>query len=357
MPTKSAQKSSPLRHALRRRWREASWKTVQHGKKVKQKTKLALLVLVLIVLLFLAGQAFRVVNGLFQPTTKDMPKKEYSWDSSSNINLVIKGSEIAVLSYNPHESSVVIVQIPQESYLTVTGGLGSWQLRAIYDLGGSALLRSSLSLFLGIPIDGFLESLDVIKLIRSNPWQITSSLSGLKTDLTPIELTRLLWGLRGVRFDKVKTIDLAQENILERSHLADGTPIYTADQAQIDAISVNFVESKIVNERYSIAIFNTTWKQGLAGKAGRVITNIGGDVIVTSVADEPVKSSFVYVDDKSSNLKSSYTYARLKNIFGEVKGGSGCQKEPNCSIIPAEVKDSRAQINVVLGEDYIARLE
>lgn len=342
MPTKSAQKSS--------------WKSAQHGKKVKQKTKLALLVLTLIIFIFLVGQVFRIGSSLFQPTSSDMPKKEYSWDFRSNINLAVKGSEIEVMSYNPHESSVTIVKIPQETYLVATGGLGNWQLRAIYDLGGSAILRSSLSLFLGIPIDGFLESPDVTSLIRANPLQMISSLSSLKTDLTPIELTRLLWGLRGIRFDKVQTIDLISENILENFYLADGTRVYIADPAQIDVISSHFVESKIVSERYSIAIFNTTPKQGLAAKASRVITNIGGDVIVTSQAEQGTKTSFVYVSEAQGELKNSYTYRRLKNIFGE-SSGSGCTDRPNCSIIPTEVKDSRAQINVVLGEDYIKRLE
>ena len=75
----------------------------------------------------------------------------------------MRAKSVSLLSVNPQEKKVTIIDLPQNLYLEATGGFGKWQLRSIYDLGesqsigGGQLLKDTLTNFFGLPIDGFLQ--------------------------------------------------------------------------------------------------------------------------------------------------------------------------------------------------------
>ena len=71
-------------------------------------------------------------------------------------------------------------------------------------------------------------------------------------------------------------------------------------------------------------------------KAARIITNLGGNVIIVSNGQTNLKNT------KVTGVKSK-TLDRLKQIF-EISG----KIDPNME----ELTSSRADINVFLGEDY-----
>lgn len=324
-----------------------SWKAAESHRKVKQKTKLAFLVLGLIVLFFLVGKGIEV----FKIT------RQYTWDGSTNINLVFKSGQVSVLSFNPQQNSITIVKIPEETYINVPGGYGSWPLRSVYGLGqseevpkGSELLIASLRSFLGVPFDGFIEySGQPEEFVSStrNPLNLTSIWGNSKTNLAPFEFIKLTLALRGVRFDKVNSYDLGALDLLQRSTLADGGQVFIADNIKIDSFSQKLIEDKMGTERIGVALFNVTKVPGLAQKASRVIENIGGNAIISTNGDGEFKTSRVVVNPENVEVKDSYTYKRLVQIFG-----SDCSSEPKCDKIPLEVMESRAQINIILGEDF-----
>ena len=337
-----------------------SWKTVESRRKVKQKTKLAIVIIGLILLTFVLGKSIQLFKVFFQPSSIT---RAYTWDGSTNINLVFKSDQVAVLSFNPEQNTLTIVKIPEETYIYVPGGYGSWPLRSVYNLGqseelpkGAELLISSLRSFLGIPFDGYLEIAaepeDFVNRLK-NPLAIIEIWGNMKTNLTPSEFLRLCLSLKGVRFDKVKSFDLASLNLLQESTLGDGQKVFIADNIKIDAFSNKLSEDKMGSERISVAIFNTTEVPGLAQKAARMVLNMGGNSIISTNAPGNFEKTQIIVNSGSEGILKTYTYKRLSQVFGAIspKDGSDCSKDPKCDKIPSEVIESRAQINIILGQD------
>jgi len=351
MPNKSHIKKS------RRKKADNGWKDLQSRRQTSKKTKLGLIVFGIILLLFLLSQAVKFTHMLFSPWKEPITvKKTVLWNGKFNINVVIKAKNISLLSFDPSEQKAVIYDIPENTYLEVSSGFGKWQLSSIYDFGesqknmGGVLLKGTMESLFGLPIDGVLnfsgkysqkEVAQIISEIRKSPLSITNAMPFLKTNLTPFELIKLSMGLSGVRFDKVKQVNLLDTpDLLTKNYLPDGTEVLIADTVKLDSI-ISLTDAVLKSENKTIAIFNSTSHPGLAQKAARLITNIGGDVIITSNGQNEFKKTLI-VGEKSKTLD------RLKQIF-----------EANDIIDLKESKDlvsSRAQINLFLGEDYFDSL-
>lgn len=325
------------------------WKSVQSKKKIKRKTKLALAVLGIILAIILTGWIVKFTQTLLSPwqLSSDF-KKKYIWDGEFNINVVLKSKDIAFLSYNPSLQEATIIGIPDETMLEVFGGFGKWQAGSIFDLGesqkkggGSKLLKTSLMDLLGLPVDGFLQfegpyssknTKEIVENLRKNSFEGFNLLFNLKSDLTLYELIRLKFALSSIRYDKVRYLDLESMGILEKGFLADNTPIFTFDPVRIDSISAGLPDPQIQSEHKTVAIFNSTDYPLIAQKGARIITNLGGNVIIIANSEKKLKKTKVS-GEKSKTLK------RFKQIFESEAG-----KEMEIS--------SRAQINVMLGEDF-----
>ncbi|MBU1031377.1 LCP family protein [Patescibacteria group bacterium] len=326
------------------------WRYTQSKIKKSKQVKLALIVLGIILGLLVLSWAIRFVNQMFSPWNGSSETKHYVWNGKFNLNLLVRSKGISLFSYNPKQGKIVIINIPDETFLEVPGGFGSWQLRSIYDLGesekavgGNKLLLSALTSFLGMPIDGFLDfsmyetksTGEIVDILRANPFSGINLLYQLKTDLTPWELIRLKTAIAGVRFDKIKEMDLAELNVLEKKNLPDGQEVYYGDSVKLDSIMADLADPILVSEHISIAIFNATAVPGLAQKWARLVTNLGGNVIITANATEQLKKTQI-IGERSP------TYERLGQIFA-----SADKIKPLSGDLA-----SRAQINLILGEDY-----
>ncbi|TSC66297.1 MAG: Uncharacterized protein CEO21_225 [Microgenomates group bacterium Gr01-1014_80] len=158
----------------------------------------------------------------------------------------------------------------------------------------------------------------------------------MRSDLTFFELMKLYFGLRNVRADKIAEFDLLALEVLEPSSLADGTKVYSAN-TRLDSFTVdNLSDSKIKSEQLTIAVLNGANYPGLAQKVSRMISNIGGNVIISDNTG-PVEHSFVVG-------KTSFTKNKLKEIFHS----KYAKIEPQAA--------SRAQIVIFLGEDLKPKL-
>lgn len=350
MPKKTAQRS-----------KIKGWKATQSTVKTKKQTKLALIILGCILLILSFSQIVKFVNNLFKPFNQDIvSKRTYSWDAGSNINIVVRGSSAGIFSYNPNDKKISIINVPDQTYINVPGGYGDWEVRSIYKFGetlekqiGDELLKKSMSELLGIPMDGYIgivgsETMtpkQVIEKIRQGPIGFLSSVKNIKTDLSLIELIKLSYGMSKVRFDKVNPVELDKLNVLEFQKLPDGTGVLVPDYVRLDNVLQSFYEPDIVSERVNVAVFNATLIPGLAQKASRMITNMGGDVIVSTNAEIDRETTLVLPAENSSEIEKTATYKKLVKIFGS----SGIISEMNDS----QIKNSRAKINVILGRDFV----
>lgn len=310
--------------------------------------KLALFVLVGVLGLLIISWTIQFTQSLFSPWKLTTNKvRNYLWNGEFNINVLIRSDHISLLSYNPKQAKLTLVNIPDETFLEVPYGFGLWQLRAVYELGqsqkkigGDKLLQDTVSNLLAVPIDGFLDlsslqpqksAASILNTLRKNPFSGLELLQALKTDLTVWELIRLKVSLGGVRFDKVSELRL--DEVLDKTNLPDGTPVLTADPVKLDGVLSKLADPTIVSEHKSIAVFNATNRPLLAQKAARLITNLGGNVIITNNAPEPLKKTTIS-GEKSATLE------RLRQIF--LSDDKISNKEGS----------SRAQINVTIGEDF-----
>ncbi|MBI2330502.1 LytR C-terminal domain-containing protein [Candidatus Daviesbacteria bacterium] len=323
------------------------WKDVRSKVKVRKKTRLALIVLGLIAAFIILSWSVQFVRSLFMPVSTT-ERRNYIWNRQFNINLLIRTTQNAILTYNPKEEKIIIINIPDELFLEVPFGFGKWQLRSVHGLGGDKLLKAALTDFLAIPIDGFLDlstakninsASEVINTLRQNPFSGFNLLSSLKTDLTLWEILQLKISISGVRFDKIKELDLVGLNILEKENLADGTQVLTADPVKLDSVLSDFVDPTVSLEHKTIAVFNATDHPQFANKWARLVANLGGNVIIISNADKKLDKTKVAGE-------KSLTLTRLMQIFGS----SG-----RISPSDEDTASSRAQINLFLGEDYFKK--
>lgn len=342
-----------------------AWKTVQSKNKVRKRTRLALIFLGLILMLIIFGNLVKFYQTLFSPwklysTTADVgssPPKNYTWNGEFNLNLVVKKDlAIFVLVFNPKDKKAILINIPDQTLSDVPSGFGSWQIRSVYDLGESSqkglgvkLLKETVTSLLGLPIDGFLD-IGGLKGVADGDQLITNFgknlfggailLPDIKTDLTLLELIRLKIGLFSIRFDKVERLDLSAG--LEKSNLPDGTAVFIPDLIRIDGIMAPYVTDPAIKlEHKNIAVFNATELDGIAQGAARIVTNMGGNAIITTNASKKISHTQV-IGEKSQTLK------RLIQIFEK-----DCHRP--CDRIDPGDEDlvrSRAQINIILGEDF-----
>ncbi|MBI2335127.1 LytR C-terminal domain-containing protein [Candidatus Daviesbacteria bacterium] len=322
------------------------WKIAQSRRKRQKKIKLALVTGAVVGLLFLAGALLNLTKTLNSPWQLQA-EKNYFWDIRYNINVAVRGTGISLISFNPFEKTVLVIKLPPQTYLDVPGGFGKWQLRSVYDLeksgfAGADLLERTLTSFLAAPVEGFIQlkegsaptGEEYVARIRQNPLNIALALKDVSSDLSLLELVRLNLALFQARFDKVRLIDFESAAALNKINLPDQTEVLIGDPVRVDSVISALADKRVIEEHQTVAVFNATERPLIAQKAARIIANLGGNVIQVSNSSRKLETTVVFGQE-------SETLKRLKQIFG-------------FGIIDLDpaILSSRAQINVVLGEDF-----
>lgn len=306
---------------------------------------------------------FSKIGNLFG-SGADISFKNYIWNGKSTLNLVVKSDNTYIISFNPQDSSFTVLKLPDETYVQVPLGFGRWPMRSVYDLGqaekppiGARLLKDTAGMLFGVPVDGYILTSGnfetVAEGVRKNPFNIIGTIRESKTDLNILELVRFWWGVKGVRFDRFKSADLKNSDLTSWVLLPDGSRGLEPDRLKLDQfIQDRFEDSKLKDEGLNIGILNATGHLGLAEKAARTVANIGGRVIFTGNSEDKLQDSFVLG-------KSGYTQTRLAQVFAppciQTSWPLGFFKSKGCSLKSDSFNFSRAEVTVVLGEDYFLR--
>lgn len=297
------------------------------------------LIIVIIILIILGYGVFRTFHGSI-------------WDGKNRINVALNQSPVTVLSLSPKDQKMVLLTIPNGTYLETINGYGFYKIESIYPLGeldnkGGELLSGSLEEYLGIPVDGYLSvkpcvSLEVrekkICLLREL-W--TSLFSARQTDLSKWDILRLWWGVNQIRLSKINVSDLCQSQLCEEVILPDGSKIRQLGSDIIDKISANlFADPQIKNEGLSLALLNGTPHYGLANRGARILTNIGSTVLKISDWDNMLSICEIRCPKR---MTESYTFKKTQNLF-------------NCRWQEDDLKKDRVDILLIVGEYYWDRL-
>lgn len=320
------------------------------------------------VLLF--GKLFSIVEFFLSPQTSDLGiSKSFSWDEKSATNIVFASLNsdeklsLDLISIHPKDDKVIILNLPMELYLDVPKSFGSWPLGSVYKLGqseknmGGQLTALSVAKLVGLPVDGLLifkphgqnSSNDLISTLHKNPVNIISFLKNAHGNLSPVQTLKVLWLLSQVRSDKIINLNLADSEITESKLLPDSSRVLGVDSTKMDYfVRTKMADEAILDEGASIAIFNATNYTGLAQEVSRMVTNMGGNVILVTNTEQTLQSTrIIWQGENQIQSKSdSLTYLRLGRIFAP-----NCLKNL-CTSDDIKIKNSRAMINIVLGADY-----
>ena len=152
--------------------------------------------------------------------------------------------------------------------------------------------------FLEVPVDGQIKSnlLDLNKPTSAVLSSILFDFKDIKTNLTILDLFRIL----------LFTKTTSPGNFTQR------TVSVKLDETSLDKISLMlFSDTKISDENLSIEIINASEEFGVGGRVARLITNMGGHVVLVSTSQNLQKKSVIlYKGEKS------YTTKRLGKILG-----------------------------------------
>ena len=173
---------------------------------------------------------------------------------------------------------------------------------------------------LEIPIDGIIssDSLDLNQKINSLFFKAIINYNKLKTKLTIIDFLRIIIFARTVPESSINIVIVG-----------DGGELGS------NGIVGNLVnDSSIENDHKTIQVINGTGVNGLGNRLAKLITNMGGNVILVVTENNPIKKSMItYID------KKTYTVERLQKVLGY-----RAIKEPN---------NTMSDITIIIGEDSV----
>jgi len=176
---------------------------------------------------------------------------------------------------------------------------------------------------LEVPVDGFVVSnfLNLNQTTSSLFMNLLLNYNKIKTNLTVIDLLRLTMFARGVPDMSINSISI--------SNLAS----IASDNLVGHLMSDDLIEK----DDQTIQIINRTDVIGLGNRLARLITNMGGNVILVMSEDNSIKNSAItYID------KKTYTVERLQEILGYE--------------VVREPSNAMADITIIIGEDKLSSL-
>jgi hypothetical protein len=226
--------------------------------------------------------------------------RDSKFDGTHNFVIGFAGkSQTEVVSFNPQNKIISTITVKE-------------------NLDKNALAKS-----LEIPIDGMIsvdkniEDKDISSVLLKFASPFASSLDGL----TFIDAFRLSIFAKSVQ----------PGSIYDRSFSAN---LNDAQKATI--LTLSFTDPTVYQENLGIQIINASDVVGVGSRLASLITNIGGNPILVSTADNPLNTSkIIYYKTKS------YTTQKLSNYLG----------------FPLEESDKKgiADVIIIIGKDKISR--
>jgi hypothetical protein len=187
----------------------------------------------------------------------------------------------------------------------------------------TSLDRNMLVKTLEVPVDGILkvdknvEDKNIATLLLQSASPFSNSLNGL----TFIDAFRL----------SIFAKSVSEGSVYDRNFSAD-----LNDAQKSTILTLSFTDPTVYQENQSIQIINASDISGAGGRLASLITNIGGNPILVTTADNPQNASkIIYYKQKS------YTVKKLSAYLG----------------FPAEESDKKgiADVIIIIGKDKISK--
>jgi len=228
-------------------------------------TKIALIFFAFVFVVILASL---ILKGVFI-----VSQSRFDGQNRFTIN-VTNGRDLEIISFSPKSQSI--------SVLKIDGNIKNLDINR----------------FLAIVIDGEVKNFLAIKDLKVPDLMLKFILNykDLKTNLTIVDVLRLYL------FSKTLPIDYIYDKKISTS-----TDVSILDKI----IPPLFMDEIIEKENVSVKIVNGTDVTGLGNRLGRLIANMGGNVVIIVSSDRPENSSTI-----SYFGKKSYTVEKISKILG-----------------------------------------
>ena len=265
-------------------------------------------------------------------------KKRSRWDGKHQLNFVVQAEKILVYSFHPEDGILNILAFDNKTHIPAAKGFGEYPIENIYKLGqsekigGGRLLSLSLSEFLAVPLDGHFVQIKNKKLKIKNDILLCRFNKKCLTDFGWWDLLKIWQQFSKLKPGQIKEVDFTETGVLKEKTLADGSLILQPDYLRIDQLSLNlFSDKSVLDEGLTVSVLNGSNITGLANQAGRLVKNLGCQLVNTSDADKQVdKSAILY---KNKELKNSYTLKRLVKAFEVKEVRQDSQIEPEIVLL------------------------
>lgn len=290
------------------------------------------------------------------------------WDKAYRFTAVINSDPLYVISVNPVYHELVILKVPSDVYLNVPYGYGNYLAGNVFALGtldskrsGGYLLRKSIENTFAIVTEGYLakktgkpeirlNNKDDIRKIKSKFFSFVGVItsfpefiayfSDLETNLSFMDKFNLWNAIRSTRLDNIIILDIDEASVFSKEKLPDGTFIKIIDPELFDAfISFKFQDQLVRSEKVSLEIINAAEKDRLASLFGRILNNLGANVVAKDTSEE--SKDFICLIRLSEKKKvKSHIVKRLKALY-------------HCEIDSEISEKNIADVEVILGKQFL----
>lgn len=275
----------------------------------------------------------------------------YIFNHKEEVLSVVIATNPVQIVYFPDNTSTVVVTLPIDRYINGAHAVGNYSLESLWRLGvldfrDEHLLRLSLEQALGVPIQYYLGIHDTSGILSGSlhsykeffsVGQIVSKLQGrFRTNMNFLAYIRVLLRLTTHSSDKIKTYDLSTLPLYTNIILPDETVVNTLDPSKLDVTIPHIFEVEAIRRgSIRLAVYNTTSTPALGSTAGRLLNNIGGNVV--EVGNDPqIRETCVLIGTNEHTQSAIGLF--IQSYFS-------CKPENT-------VDDQRADIILKLGKDY-----
>lgn len=261
--------------------------------------------------------------------------------SSGRTTIVLAGDSMTVLSWDAERKKLGLIRIPGDVRVEGVYNTGQLSLASLIalealDPGKSGLFAKSLSDALALPVAGVIRvdgmtadnhtAIDSLSPFRRTGWQ--------QNGMDHLMRFRLWWTWSTLRPDALWTLNIADQGVLRKTTLPDGSATRVFDRDRFDTLAGSLLETdSIRREMRRVLIVNTTDTVGLGNRIGRMLGRAG--MIVAAVENESNEQNACSVHAK----KTDWNTRAMQFIHDEY----GC-------IAREDGGDSRVDITVRLGK-------
>src|SRR3989338_1974193 len=228
---------------------------------------------------------------------------------------ILNSEDLTLYIFRRDSAEWYTIALPRDVYTVVPGGYGLYPIGAIPELAkveqkDSSFILMSVATAIGLPIDSLAQTLQ---------WWDRLALWRAQRELTSDH----------------EFIDLGSAIITREEQRSDGSKVVKVDHEELARFyGIRFWDKAIVDEDLSIAVYNATDAEGVAGTVSRMLENIGVRVVESSnwAGDRPTTCVIVTTASSSETV----TVRRIKQFF-------------HCTIDVREEIPERFDAQVVIG--------